>query len=116
MKKYFPSYAYWGLCALLSIGILKASGVCDHLYGFTHNLDLHGNEEAIREEAERRMREEAQKRADTQYWKEYNERKEAERKEKEERERKEREEKERQQEEERKAWEEYRKDIERRQK
>ncbi len=108
MKKCFRSYAYWGLCGLLSIGILKASGVSSNLYSFSHSLDIHGNDEAIKKEAEQRMRDAARKSADAKYWKEYYECQEREKKEKEEKETKRIEEINRRKEEERQALYEYR--------
>ncbi len=87
MKKSYRSYAYWALYGLLSIGILKVSGVFSNLYAFTHSLDIHANEEGIKKEAEKRMREEANARKEAQYWKEYHERQAREKKEKEAKER-----------------------------
>ena len=114
MKKSFRSYSYWGLCGLLSIGILKASGAYNKLYAFSHSLDLHADEERIKREAEKRMIEEARQREEAKYWTVYYERQEREKKEKEEKERKRAEEEKRRKEEEKKAWEEHKRDQEKR--
>lgn len=114
MKKSFLYYAYCGLFVLLSGGILKVSGASSKIYAFAHSLDIHGDEEAIKIEAERRMQEDARKREEERYWKEYREQQERENKEKEEKERKRIEEEIRRKEEENKAWEEYRRDLDRR--
>ena len=116
MKKSFRSYAYWGLCGLLSIGILKVSGVSNQLYAFSHSLDLHADEEGIKRKAEKHMREEAKAREEARYWKEYHERQAREKKEKEEKEKKRAEEERRRKEEEKKAWEEHRRDLDKREK
>ncbi len=114
MKKSFPSYAYWGLCGLLSIGILKASGGFKKLYSFTHSLDIHGDEASIKKQGEKIMRDDSRKRADAKYWKEYYERQAREKKKKEDREKKDAAEAKRQKEEAKKAFEEDKRDQARR--
>jgi predicted alpha/beta superfamily hydrolase len=114
MKKSFRFYAYCGLCGLLSVGILKASGAFNKLYAFSHSLDLHADEDGIKKEAEKRMREEAKSREDAKYWKEYYERQAREKKEKEEKQRKRDEEEKRRKDEEKKAWEDHRRDLDKR--
>lgn len=64
MKKSFPSYAYWGLCGLLSIGILKVSGASSNLYAFSHSLDIHADDEAIKKKAQAEVKSACKYRAD----------------------------------------------------
>lgn len=116
MKKSLPSYVYWGLCGLLSVGILKVSLAFNKLEAFPHQLEFHANEESIRKEAEKRIRDDVRARKDALYWKGCREAQARKEKEKKERQEKRNAELKRRQEEEAKAWEEHRRDIERRRK
>lgn len=62
MKKSRKFYLYWGLCALCVIGIGKASGVSSQLYAFAHNLDMHGDDDAIEKRAQAQMKKESDER------------------------------------------------------
>lgn len=87
MKRFWLSFAYWGLCGLLFAGIVKVSGASNYLHAFSHSLEIHGNEDKIKDAAERRMRLEAEERKNIAHLKEREERSQRERKEQEVRER-----------------------------
>lgn len=99
------------LSTLLSIGILKVSEGSNYLEAFSHNLDLHVDEERLKKEGERRIQEEARARQEEKYWREYREREAREKREKEERQRKNDERRQKRMEEERKKREEEKQRI-----
>ncbi len=115
MKKSLSSLAYWGSCVLLFIGIMKVSPA-SNLFAFSHSCEFHGDEHALRKEAERIMKKEAAERMRIFKDKERKEMEEKKEKERKERERKRQEELARRKEEEKRAYEEHRKDLDKRSK